>query len=172
MVFRVEPTIWDRINSLLIDKNPGYETALKRVSGAISPNILSEEELEQRLVENLGVLRAKGYDLELWQDRKTHEFERQYVCRGQRGRIDLLCVEKKTHRFVVVELKNVRAGAMTFAQIHRYLGYVAKSFSGGSSVRGLIISRGRDAELDLDIDLTRRTKNPIEQIDLTDLGLK
>ena len=171
MVFHIEPAIWDRLNSLLIKENPDYAPALKRVSGAISPKILSEEELEQRLVDNLGVLRSKGYDLELWQDPKTHQSGRQYVCRGYRGRIDLLCREKKNHRFVVIELKNVRAGALTFAQIHGYLGYVAKSFPGGGSVMGLIISRGCDSEVILDMDLRRTSKNPIDQIDLADLGL-
>jgi hypothetical protein len=32
--------------------------------------------------------------------------------------------------FVVIELKNVRAGAMAFAQVHGYMGWVAERLAG------------------------------------------
>jgi len=172
MSFRFEPQIWERVNRLLMGSNRDYRPVLRQLSGYISPKIQAEEELEENLSLHLGVLRRFGYDLELWHDRDTNQSGRQYVLKGHGGRIDLLCSERKGRGFVVIELKNVRAAAMTFAQISSYMGWVADRLAGRRSVRGLVISRGYDANFKASMDLLSGSKHPVNQIDLSDLGFE
>jgi len=73
---------------------------------------------------------------------------------------------------VVIELKNVRAGPATFAQISSYMGWVAERLAGRQSVQGLVISRGYDARFKSSADLLSGSKHPIDQIDLADLGFE
>jgi hypothetical protein len=77
-----------------------------------------EEELEEELVSNLQILKSFGYDLELYIDPASKQSDRQFICKGNGGRIDLLCYDKKQTRYVVIELKTYE-----MARIHsgRYL---------------------------------------------------
>jgi len=103
-----------------------------------------EEQLEDALVNNLGLLKARGHDLELYVDPMTGTRGRQLVCRGNGGRIDLLCIDRQRGRYVVIELKNVRAGQNTFGQVCNYMGWVQANIAADRPVIGLVISRGCD----------------------------
>ena len=64
-----------------------------------------------------GLLKRFGYDLALYYDPHTGTSGRLFVCKGHGGRIDLLCYDKQQRDFVVIEIKNVRAGQRFFCQI-------------------------------------------------------
>ena len=90
----------------------------------VSRQILLEEHIEEDLIANLGKLRPFGYDLKLYADPDDGRSGRQLICKGNGGRIDLLCYDSRNKRYVVIELKNVRAGQNTFAQISHYISWV------------------------------------------------
>ena len=108
--------------------------------------IESEQELEEILVKDLGLLRSFGHDLVLYIDPDTGKNGRQLVAKGIGGRIDLLCYDNKRKRYVVIELKNVRASRDTFGQISNYMGWVLERIAGRRPVIGIVISRGYDAK--------------------------
>lgn len=112
--FGISPEIWDRLNNLLIDGNPGYQKKLERIERRRIPiEIAREKEMEDRLPKDPGILRKQGYHLEL--------IARQMICIGAAGRLDLLFRDTKKG-FVAVELKNVKADQNTFGQICSYVG--------------------------------------------------
>jgi hypothetical protein len=86
----------------------------------LAEGIRLEEELEEALISNLQILKKFGYDLELYVDPASKQSGRQFICKGNSGRIDLLCRDKRQTRYVVIELKNVRASQNTFGQISNY----------------------------------------------------
>jgi hypothetical protein len=168
-VFKIPIDQWRRLNKLTSKKNQGYRKFLKRIlNEVIAQSIKLEEELEEELVQNLGRLKRFGYNLELYTDPKTQKAGRQLVCRGQGGRIDLLCSDGKKNQFVVVELKNVRAGQETFGQVFSYVGWVKKRIAGKTPVKGLVISRGYDAKFQSALNAT----NLIFHLDLKQLGFE
>jgi hypothetical protein len=160
-VYAIPETVWQRLLGKMEEREPEFASFLKR--GEIkkaSAKILLEEELEDRLAKDISVLRPLGFDLEVR--------ERQLVCAGHGGRIDLLCYDRKQKRYVVIELKNVRAGQNTFGQIATYMGWVQQRVSNGRPVHGLVIARGFDNKF-----LTAaKTNNQVAQIDLSQLGLE
>ena len=85
---------------------------------------------------------------------------------GLGGRIDLLCYDTKSKQYVVIELKNVRAGQNTFGQISSYVGWVKKNIAGNSKVSGLVISRGYDTKFESALS----NDNKIIHLDLSRLG--
>lgn len=127
-----------------------------------------EEQLEEALVQNLSLLRKSGYELELYIDPNTGATGRQFVCKGNGGRIDLLCYDRKGKRYVVIELKNGRAGQHTFGQICNYVGWVQDRIAGRTPVIGLVISRGYDAKFESALRVTNR----IVSLDVEQLGLE
>ncbi len=168
-VFKIPLEQWKRLNNLASKSNQGYRKFLKRIlNESIDQPIKLEEELEEELVQNLGRLKHFGYNLELYTDPETQKDGRQLVCRGQGGRIDLLCSDRKKNQFVVVELKNVRAGQETFGQVFSYVGWVKKRIAGKNPVKGLVISRGYDAKFQSALNAT----NLIFHLDLEQLGFE
>lgn len=163
--FRISAQDWRRLNKLLSSKNQGYKRVLKRVQKRISARILTEEKIENRLVTNLKLLKPFGYNLKLYEDAETGEKGRQYNC-GVAGIIDLLCYDEKTKRYVVIEIKNVRANEYTFAQISRYLGWVKKNIS--TKVKGLVLSRGTDMQFEFAMTANRN----VLQLNIEELGFK
>jgi len=135
-VYAVPRGIWQRLLNRMEETEPRFVRFLRR--GGVekaSAKIEDEEELENRLAKDT-ILRPFGFDLEVR--------ERQRFCEGHGGRIDLLCYERKRKRYVVVELRNVRAGQNTFGQIATYLGWVQQRLSNGKPAHGLVIARGFD----------------------------
>jgi len=156
-VFAIPPEHWKRLNQLASKKNPNYQKFLGRVQGqAVAKNILLEEELEEELMSDLGLLRPLGYSLKLYLDPDTGATGRQFVCKGIGGRIDLLCYDSNAKRYVVIELKNVRAGQNTFGQICTYIGWVQDRIAGEIPVVGLVISRGYDAKFESSLKVTNQ----------------
>jgi hypothetical protein len=166
-VFKIPTAHWERLNQLLSLKNSGYQRFIASVQKEIlDRKIVLEEELEEALVRNLGLLKPFGYDLELYLDRVTGAQGRQFVCKGIGGRIDLLCYDGKIGRYVVIELKNVRAGQNTFGQICTYIGWVQDRIAGNAPTVGLVISRGYDAKFESSLKVTRQ----VFHLDIQQLG--
>ncbi len=168
-VYRIPFEYWTKLNQLAAIKNPGYQAFIEGVlRETLYKTIVLEEQLEESLVQNLGLLKRFGYDLELYFDSATGTTGRQLVCKGNGGRIDLLCYERRRKRYVVIELKNVCASQGTFGQICSYVGWVQDRIAGGASVVGLVISRGFDAKFQSSLKVTDR----IFHLDLKELGFE
>lgn len=160
-VYAIPSAMWERLLRHIEQGEPAFARFLKR--GALrtaSAKILLEEELEDRLAADISVLRPFGFDLDVR--------ERQLVCVGHGGRIDLLCYDHRRKCYVVVELKNVMAGQNTFGQISTYLGWVQQRFPEGRRANGLVIARGFDTRF-----VAAAATNPlVGYIDLKDLGFE
>lgn len=168
-VFSITLEYVQRLNDLILSNNPDYQKVLSSLHGSHTPKrIILEEELEEALVSNLGLLKAFGYDLTLYRDDASGKTGRQLICVGNGGRIDLLCQERGKKGLVVIELKNVRAGQNTFGQISNYIGWVQDRIASGKPVRGLVISKGVDPKFQAASRITDR----IAQIDIDRLGFK
>jgi len=160
-VFAISPNHWKRLNDIASGKNPGYRDFLRTVRQAgVSLRIVREEQIEESLAQNPGLLKPFGHHLELR--------GRQVVCSGVGGRLDLLGYDTTRKRYVVIELKNVRATANTIGQIYTYMGWVQERLATGRPVIGLVISRGYDAKFESALRVTDR----ILQLDLEQLGLE
>lgn len=164
--FRISDEYWEGLKQKAASLNPGYQDFIERVLKEPIAEFTREKELEDTLVNNLRILGKFGYDLELYFDPESKLSGRQYVCKGNGGRIDLLCCDKNQNRYVVIELKNVRAGQNTFGQISNYMGWVQEKIAKSSPVDGLVISRGVDTRFESALKITDR----IKQINVEDLG--
>lgn len=160
-VYAIPQGIWQRLIDRVEERDPDFARFLNR--GAVkkaTTKILLEEELEDRLAEDISVLRPLGFDLQVR--------ERQLICAGHGGRIDLLCYDSKRKRYVVIELKNVRAGQNTFAQIATYMGWVEQRVSKGRRAEGLVIARGFDNRFLSAV----ATSDRVKYLDLGELGFE
>lgn len=167
-VYEIPASHWQRLNNLLSEKNIGFNGFLQNLQKTIvAKSILLEEELEDALVEDLSLLNPFGYDLELYKS-KDGISGRQLVCKGNGGRIDLLCYDKTKTQYVVIELKNVRAGQNTFGQICNYVGWVQERIAKDKSVIGLVISRGYDTKFQSSMKITDK----ILHLSLEDIGFE
>jgi len=63
------------------------------------------------------------------------------------GYIDILCREKQSGDFVVVELKKGQISDKVVGQTQRYIGWVRENLAKGNRVRGIIIARDFDDKL-------------------------
>jgi hypothetical protein len=168
-VFRIAVEHWRRLSKIASEKNPGYREFIEGAQcDSLAESIVLEEQLEEALVRNLGLLKRFGYNLDLYVDPAAEVVGRQLVCRGNGGRIDLLCRDRKRKRYVVIELKNVRAGQNAFAQICNYMGWVQERIAGNAPVIGLVISRGYDAKFESALRVTDR----VFHLDVTQLGFQ
>ena len=168
--FRIPKDHWARLHRLAAKLNRGYAGWLRNViKRDVDITIQGEEKIEEALVNDLGLLKDFGYDLELYSDPKTGRSGRQWVCKGTGGRIDLLCQDRrKKKRYVVIELKTVKASQRTFGQICGYMGSVQDRIAGRTPVVGLVISRGYD----VNFEAAMRTIDRVEQLDLEKLGFQ
>ena len=166
-VYNISPDYWEKITDLAAKKNADFAEFIGNVSEqTVAPAILREEELEDAIVNNLSLLAPFGFDLEIYSDSNTGQSGRQLVCKGDGGRIDLLCYDRRNARYVVIELKNVRAGRSVFAQICSYMGWVEERIALQHPVVGIVISRGTDPKF----ESARKVTNCVHQINLADLG--
>lgn len=105
----------------------------------------SEKELEDWLVDNLGVLAEFGLDVRLWSHPATGRSGRQYVF-ADGTYADLICRTREGD-WVVVELKAVEADLRALDQIRGYVRCVKNELADqGQKVKGLVISDGATAE--------------------------
>ena len=168
-VFEIPFEIWQKLNQIAISKNPEYKQVIEKIQKSKLDNfIILEEELEEKIFNNLQLLKKFGYDLELYNNSASGANGRQHVCIGNGGRIDLLCYDKTKKRYVVIELKNVTATHYTFGQISNYMGWVQSKISNGKPVEGLVISRGKDVRF----ESAAKTTKYVNQIDIEKLGFK
>ena len=157
-VYGIPPVYWDRLVTRITEQEPRARKLLRGGAPGTAAGIASEEELEDRLAADLSVLVPFGYDLELR--------GRQRVCEGHGGRLDLLCYDRHCRRYVVIELKNVRAGQNTFGQVAGYVGWAQQRVAGGRRVDGLVIARGFDTRF----LAAEAASDRIAHIDLSALG--
>ena len=168
-VYEIPVDHWKRLNQLAAEKNYSYQRFLKSIERtAISKSIILEEQLEEELFQNPGLLNPFGYNLQIYIDPVDGTIGRQLVCKGNGGRIDLLCYDSKRKRYVVIELKNVRASQNTFGQISNYIGWVQERIAGNAPVIGLVVSRGYDTKFQSSLRVTDR----VFHLDLEQLGFK
>lgn len=168
--FQISPTDWQRLNDAIIQKNPKYDKFIQKAESVRIPKyILLEEHLEEALVSDLSIFKKFGYDLELYYDKEKNTSGRQFICVGVGGRIDLLCRNKKTKGYTIIELKNVQANRITFAQICEYLGYIQDKVGKKTKVDGIVVSRGFDTSFQQSMKIL---PGKIKHIDLNELGFK
>lgn len=168
-VYEIPLEHWHRLNQIAAEKNPGYGKLLASVQkSTVVKSIMLEEQLEEELVNNLGLLKPFGYNLELAVSPIDGSLGRQLICKGNGGRIDLLCYDRKKKRYVVIELKNVRASQNTFGQICNYIGWVQERIAEAEPVIGLVISRGYDAKFQSSVKITDK----IFHLDIEQLGFE
>jgi len=104
-----------------------------------------ESQLEEFLISNWEKISEFG-DLEILQE--DGEYIGQQYDTKEVGRIDLLCKNKKTGDFVVIELKKGRESDKVVGQTLRYIGWVKKNLAiQNQEVYGLIISYEDDPRL-------------------------
>jgi predicted RNA-binding protein with PUA-like domain len=168
-VYEIPLAHWQRLNEALSEKNTGYERFLENVQeSTVVESIMREEELEEVLIHDLRRLKPFGYDLELCVSPIDGASGRQLVCKGNGGRIDLFCYDRKKEQYVVIELKNVRSTQNTFGQICNYVGWVQEKVAEGVPVKGLVISRGSDVRF----QSAMKANNNIFQLDIQQLGFE
>jgi hypothetical protein len=168
-VFGIPLEYWKKLNELASQKNVDYQGFIETVQQeVVFKSIALEEQLEEALVQNLSLLKKFGYDLELYVDPDIGTTGRQFVCKGNGGRIDLLCYDRKGKRYVVIELKNVRANQNAIGQISNYMGWVKDRIAGQIPVIGLVISRGCDAKFESALRVT----DYIFNLDIKQLGFR
>lgn len=167
---KISPDNWQQLNDFAAQKNPRYKKFIEKIAAVRIPkNVLLEEQLENALVNNLSVFKKFGYDLELYYDKENGASGRQFVCVGAGGRIDLLCHNKKTKGFTIIELKNVQANRLTFAQICEYLAYIRDRVGKRKKVDGIVVSKGYASSFQQTIKML---PGQIKHIDLKELGFE
>lgn len=168
-VYEIPLAHWHRLSQALSERNPGYENFLASVQkSTVVKSIMLEEELEEALIHDLGRLKPFGYNLDLCASPIDGASGRQLICKGNGGRIDLLCYDHRKKQYVVIELKNVRASQNTFAQISNYVVWVSERIAEGEPVIGLVISRGYDVKFQSSAKITDK----IFHLHLEQLGFK
>lgn len=166
--FRIDDPYWDKLIQLALPSNPGLAKYVGIAPGFSAPRrILAERELEDSLASDLSKLRRAGWDLELWRDPQTGRSGRQFVCAAAGGRIDLLCRDRSSGQFVVVELKNVLATEETYMQTWRYVSWVQRFLASGKPVSALVVARGCDSRFEL---MAEASDRKVRFLSLQDVG--
>jgi EVE domain len=159
--FAIPDDHWVRLVRLIEKKNRGAAAAFRAAeSHKVPRRVLLEEDIENHLAADLSGFRRHGLRLELR--------SRQTVCTSNGGRIDLLCYDKAAERFVVVELKTVRASRNTFGQVLSYIGWVREHMPARRRPLGVVVARGSDPAFQ---DAASVVPS-IRFIDLADLGFE
>ncbi len=164
-VFRIDDDSWEILVRHLAQKNEGFRALLDHLlQEPLDERSVQERHLERLLLDHLYLLEPFGWKgLHLYISPDQRRSGRQYHCKGLRGRIDLLCIDRKK-RFVVIELKNHKADRKTFAQIAAYMGWVETHLAKGKKkkVLGLVLSRGVDPSF----TYSQRLSDRVSQLDI------
>jgi hypothetical protein len=158
-VYRIRMSIWKRLVIRITEREPTARRPL--TNGPLPPDdgFPNEDVIENWIASDPSILRRFGYHLDI--------VERQRVCEGHGGRIDLLGYDRRSKRYVVIELKNVRATLNTVGQIASYMGWARERISGGRVVEGLVIARGFDTRFRAAASMNKWIKS----VELADLPL-
>ena len=90
----------------------------------------------------------------------------EYRCKGV-GRIDILCEDKDTNEFVIIELKNDNSGKEVVDQIFKYITFVEKNIANGRGVRGVIGITNAKQELIDEVKNNHSSKLQLLQLNLS-----
>lgn len=129
-----------------------YQKVLQLSSGLPStPHVVgSESLLEDFLVSNWRPAKFFGTefsDLEILKDAGGEIIGQQYDTKGI-GIIDLLCIDRKTGEYCVLELKRgSESSDDVVGQLTRYMGWVKANLGKGKNVKGIIVGGGFDEKL-------------------------
>jgi hypothetical protein len=106
-----------------------------------------ESDIEERMLSLL-----EEMNLQLYHDYDTGKSGKQYVIDG--GRIDLLCIDRRSGDFVIIELKKGEAPQETLLQILRYISWVKQHLTNKykNNVKGIILTEHADTNLKVYID--------------------
>lgn len=115
-----------------------------------------ESHLEDFLVENWeNTPLCTNLSLEILTDEKTGEaIGKQYRTDAGHHRIDLLCKNKETNGYTVVELKRDKTSDEVVGQVQRYMGWVKKNLSKNQPVDGIVICHEADENLKYALSVT------------------
>jgi EVE domain len=162
--FAISNDHWTRIIRVAIRKNPRFARSVQKVGRL--PLGDNEAAIERWLVNHLDELRLFGYrGVRLYRDPHNRASGRQYRC-GPVGRIDLLCEHGRSpKRYLVVEVKNVRADRETIAQAEAYQQWVHQHLRPHRGVDVLIVSRGATPAFEYGI----RRRGTWKRVDIADL---
>jgi len=115
------------------------------------PTIGSEGLVEDFMVNNWkpGEWFGKDFeDIEIFRDEENNVIGQQYDTK-EIGIIDLLCKDKKSGDYTVIEIKRSNQTRDDVAgQIGRYVSWVREHMAKGKRVRGIILCGGHDKKLD------------------------
>jgi RecB family endonuclease NucS len=151
-VHSVPPDIWDHLLELLHVKRGEVERLRQRKRRRFS----REHDIETALAGDLSVL--DGWHLDL--------VRRQFVCRNG-GRADLVCLDERSGRYVLIELKIGLAGRNAVAQLLSYVASVSKQLPSRRQPHGILCADRLDNEAAGMVDM-----NPaLHFVSLRDLGL-
>lgn len=162
--FEISEDDWARLHRAIAGKNEGFDDFASKIEWLSIPE-RREVEIENALASNLQLMGKLGYDLELFQDPVTTKSGKQYFC--QVGVIDLLCVDRNTGEFAVIEIKRGRADRNAFGQVCSYVGWVQSVLASGRSVVGLVLSSSYDEKFHYCLKLNLN----IRHYELSELGL-
>lgn len=107
-----------------------------------------ETHLEDFLIDNWENI-PLGNKFDIYQDENGDAIGQQYRTKELYiGSIDILCTDKETNDFVVIELKKGKSSDTVVGQIMRYIGWVKQHLvKEGQNVRGIIIANASDDKL-------------------------
>lgn len=109
--------------------------------------VRAENLLEEFIVDNWRPSQFFGQqcaNLEIKKDDDGETIGQQYETRGV-GIIDLLCQDKKSGEYTVIEIKKGNESSdQAVGQLARYMGWVKKNLAGDKQVSGIIIAGGHD----------------------------
>ena len=101
-----------------------------------------EKHLEEFLVENWAhTTLYKDLQLDILKDEETGETIGQQYKLENGKKIDILCKNRKTDGFTVIELKRGGTSTDVVGQIKMYMGWLKKNFANGKQVDGIIIAQ-------------------------------
>ncbi len=156
LTYKTDQRHWDHLMRLFKERNPDFDLDDLKIQETID-DLKKQYDLVEALYENINILEKLGYNLET--------IDRQVVCKGDGGRIDILTKEKETGDFVLIQLKNSRSSKATFNQISKYMAWTNDNLSNGEKVKGIVISNSYDDEFKSAVDGDAN----IEYIDLSDV---
>ena len=153
------PSLYGKVRCLRnLNLNYKAQKIESKLNDPTIKEIFLEKNLEEKLANNLELLKPWGYDLKL--------ISQQEGCMGGKGRMDLFCKDKNTFELIIIELKNVMATANTFNQIHNYLKSMKEVHK--QPIKGLVISRDCNDEFNMLIN----NNNQISYLDLQNIGFE
>jgi tetratricopeptide (TPR) repeat protein len=154
LTYKTDQRHWEHLMRLFKERNPEFDLDNLKITETIEA-YKKQYDLVEALYDNIHALEKLGYNLDV--------IDRQVICKGVGGRIDILTKDKENGDFVIIQLKNSQASKSTFNQILECMGWARDRLSTGEKVKGIIISKGFDDEFKLALD----NVDDIEHIELS-----